>query len=66
MPFWRQRQRRHEDDEQHEQHVDERRDVHVRRGLRRLACDDLLGAVVHVGVRTLAALPAGRVALALR
>ena len=40
------RQRRHEDDEQHEQHVDERRDVHVRAGVRNLGLDDLVGAEV--------------------
>ena len=31
------RQGRHEDDEQHEQHVDQRRDVHVRAGMRDFA-----------------------------
>ena len=46
-----QRQRRHEDDEQHEQHVDERRDVHVRAGVRHFALDDLLRAEVLVRVR---------------
>ena len=45
-----QRQGRHEDDQEHEQHVDERRDVHVRTGVRHLARDDALGAVVLVGV----------------
>ena len=44
------RQRRHEDDEQHEQHVDERRDVHVRTGVRDLALDDLVGAEMLVCV----------------
>jgi hypothetical protein len=47
----RQRQRRHEDDEQHEQHVDQRRHVHVRVGMRGLGGDDLLGAEVLVCVR---------------
>jgi hypothetical protein len=42
----RQREGRHEDDEQHEEHVDERRDVHVRTGVRDLAANDFLGAVV--------------------
>ncbi len=45
------RQGRHEDDEQHEQHVDERRDVHVGAGVRDFPADDLLGAEVLVGVR---------------
>ena len=44
------RQGRHEDDQEHEQHVDERRDVHVRTGVRHLALDDALGAEVLVGV----------------
>ena len=44
------RQGGHEDDEQHEQHVDERRDVHVRVGMRDLALDDLVGAVVMMRV----------------
>ena len=35
----------HEDDQQHEQHVDERRDVHVGVGRRDRGFDDLLGAV---------------------
>ena len=50
-PFCVERQRRHEDDEQHEQHVDERRDVHVRTGVRHLALDDLVGAEVLMRVR---------------
>ena len=41
----------HEDDQEHEQHVDERRDVHVRTGVRHLARDDALGAEVLVCVR---------------
>ena len=49
-PLLRQRQGRHEDDEQHEQHVDERRDVHVRTGVRNLAFDDYFGAEMLVGV----------------
>src|SRR5439155_21547422 len=40
----RERQRRHEDDDQHEQHVDERRDVHVGGGMRHFRPDDLVGA----------------------
>src|SRR5690606_35855322 len=39
---------RHEDDEQHEEDVDQGRDVHVRRGGHGLPRDDLLGAVVLV------------------
>src|SRR5262245_61575464 len=46
----RQRQGRHEDDEEHEQHVDERRDVHVRAGVQRLALDDLVGTEMMVCV----------------
>src|SRR6185295_7212271 len=46
----RERQRRHEDDEQHEQHVDERRHVHVRAGMRDFRRDDLVGAEVMVRV----------------
>ena len=46
----RQRQGRHEDDEQDEQHVDERRDVHVRAGVRRLARDDFFRAEMLVRV----------------
>ena len=46
----RERQGRHEDDQQHEQHVDQRRDVHVRTGVRDLALDDLVGAEVLVCV----------------
>ena len=42
---------RHEDDEEHEQHVDERRDVHVRAGVRDLALDDLVGAEMVMCVR---------------
>src|SRR4029079_16390601 len=42
----RQRQGRHEDDEQNEEHVDERRDVHVRAGVRDRARHDRFGAVV--------------------
>src|SRR5262249_20676825 len=49
-PLLRERQGRHEDDQQHEEHVDERRDVHVRTGVRNLAADDLFGAVVRVSV----------------
>ena len=45
------RQRRHEDDEEHEQHVDERRDVHVRAGVRDFPADDLFGAEMLVGVQ---------------
>src|SRR6266571_5675970 len=47
----RERERRHEDDQQHEQHVDERRDVHVRAGMRNFGLDDLVGAEVMMGVR---------------
>ena len=43
--------------EQHEQHVDERRDVHVRTGVRHLARDDALGAEVLVCVRHATCLP---------
>ena len=43
------RQGGHEDDEEHEQHVDHRRDVHVRVGLRDLALEDAFGAVVLMG-----------------
>ena len=46
----RERQGRHEDDEQHEQHVDQRRDVHVRAGVRHFALDDLVGAEVMMCV----------------
>src|SRR5438067_8542942 len=47
----RERQGGHEDDDQHEQHVDERRDVHVRTGVRHFSGDDLVGAEVMVCVR---------------
>src|SRR5437762_746554 len=46
----RQRQRGHEDDEEHEQHVDHRRDVHVGVRLRDRALEDRVGAVVLVRV----------------
>ena len=39
-------QGRHEDDQQHQQHVDQRRDVHVATGMRDFAGDDLVGAEV--------------------
>ena len=45
-PFLGEVQGRHEDDEQHEQHVDQRRDVHVATGMRDFAGDDLVGAEV--------------------
>src|SRR5205823_14018610 len=41
----------HEDDDEHEQHVDQRRDVHVRTGVRDLTGDDLVGAEVVMCVR---------------
>ena len=53
------RQGGHEDDEQHEQHVDHRRDVHVRVGLRVLALEDRFGAEVLVGWPLLASPAAG-------
>ena len=46
----RERQGRHEDDEEHEQHVDHRRDVHVSIRLELLGADDPVGAVVLVCV----------------
>src|SRR4029079_17785077 len=46
-----QRQGGHEDDDQHEQHVDERRDVHVRTGVRHFAGDALVGAEMMMCVR---------------
>ena len=42
--------RRHEDDEEHEQHVDERRDVHLRAGVRGFPRDDPLRAEMLVRV----------------
>src|SRR4029079_18914916 len=50
-PLLSERQGGHEDDQQDEEHVDERGDVHVRTGVRDLAGDDPLGAAVLVGVR---------------
>src|SRR5262249_46366320 len=47
----RERQRGHEDDQEHEEHVDERRDVHVRAGVRDRPRDDFFGAEMLVCVR---------------
>src|SRR5262249_47445006 len=45
------RQGGHEDHDQHEQHVDERRDVHVGGGMRDLRLNDFVGAEMVVCVR---------------
>ena len=43
------RQSHHEDNEEHEQHVDHRRDVHVRIGLRDFGLEDRFGAEMLMG-----------------
>src|SRR4029079_12548780 len=52
------RQSREEYDEQHEEHVDQRGDVHVTAGLRDLGLDDLVGPEVMMRVRHYCAPPA--------